>query len=94
LAGKSEMGMIDLTLDPHPVTDRTVISFNLPDPAGVEIKVFNLQGTVIIVLDQEQFGPGEQKVAWDARGLENGMYYVQIRTAGYQETRELIKLGN
>jgi hypothetical protein len=94
LAGKDKIRIADLTLDPHPVVDKAVISFNLPDPASVEIKVFNLQGTVIIMLAQEQFGPGEQKVAWDAQGLENGIYYIQIRTAGYQETRELIKLGN
>jgi hypothetical protein len=78
---------------PNPFNAATTIEFHLPYPGRVSLEIFNLHGEKVATLsEREKFIAGAHKLHWLAEGLSSGIYFYQLRTNNFIETRKLILL--
>ncbi len=83
---------VALSCHPNPFGRRTSVSYFLPEPAVVELSVYDVSGRLVAALESGHRAAGEHTVRWDgtsARGrpAATGIYLVRL-TAG-TETRSI-----
>ena len=60
---------------------------------GVNLtQVFDITGREIQTLVNEQLQPGSYEVTFDGSNLPSGIYFYQLRTGEFVETKKLILL--
>jgi hypothetical protein len=68
---------------PNPFNPATTIQFELPVPAFVTMKVYNILGQEMrTLLNHESMEDGEQELEFDAASLASGVYFYQIVAEG------------
>jgi hypothetical protein len=85
---------------PNPFNSMTKIKFNIPNrsPIGtfgddrVVVVVYDIIGREIETLVNEQLLPGTYEVTFDGSKLASGIYYYQLKTNDFVETRKLVLL--
>ena len=82
---------------PNPFNSQTVIRFALPNPAEVELAVYNLAGQKVAVLVQGERPAGQYTVQWDGRDqaerpLASGVYLYELRAGAEVQNRKLLLL--
>lgn len=77
---------------PNPFNPTTTLSYSLPDAAEVTLKVFDMLGTEVASLVNEQQAPGTYQAMFDAHNLASGVYYYQLRAGTVVETRKMVLL--
>jgi hypothetical protein len=75
---------------PNPFNPTTKISYQIPECSFVAVKVFDALGKEIKTLVNENETAGKHKIEWDAKGLPSGIYFYQLYTADYVETKKMI----
>ncbi len=82
---------------PNPFNPATRIPFQvrgLGVPAGqagfVSLKVYDVLGSEVATLVNEEKSPGEHIVAWDAEGVASGVYLYRLSADGATQTRRMI----
>lgn len=68
---------------PNPFNLSTVISFQLPVQAQVQIEIFNVLGQRLVSFSAKNFEAGTHSITWNASTLSSGVYLYKI-TASYQ----------
>jgi hypothetical protein len=69
------------TLDqnyPNPFNPVTTISFQLVQPASVNLSIFNLLGIHLQTLINEVKSAGTHSIKWDAKDFESGVYFYKL----------------
>jgi len=74
---------------PNPFNASTVIPFNIPQTALVNLQIFNLKGETVATLVNETLPAGNHKVTFDSGELSSGMYLYHLKAADFQATRKL-----
>jgi len=77
---------------PNPFNPATIIHFSLPVDARVTLKIFDLNGQELKTLVQGKLSAGEHHVNFDAAGLPGGVYFFQIKTPSFSQTRKAMLL--
>jgi Secretion system C-terminal sorting domain len=77
---------------PNPFNPSTQISFNLPVREFVTLKVFNVLGSEIAILINDNMESGLHEVTFNASGLNSGVYFYVISTKNFTSTRKMILL--
>ena len=85
---------------PNPFNPSTTISYEIPAgfTQGVNLKVFNLRGQIVITLVKEdKRQPGRYSVFWDGkdefgRQLPSGVYLYRLESGNYVSTRKMVLL--
>ncbi|MBI3364802.1 MAG: T9SS type A sorting domain-containing protein [Ignavibacteriae bacterium] len=68
---------------PNPFNPTTTIQFELPDPALVTLKIYNMLGQEVrTLLDHESMEDGQQDVKFDASPIASGVYFYRIVAEG------------
>ncbi|MCI0515745.1 FG-GAP-like repeat-containing protein [candidate division KSB1 bacterium] len=75
---------------PNPFNPRTNIRFALPRAAQVTLKVFDLTGKAVAVLVDGFQEAGEHQVVFNAQALPSDLYFYQLQTEGFSQTRKLM----
>ncbi len=78
---------------PNPVTGNTTIQYTLARAGHVQLKLFDVTGREVTVLVNEEQTAGSYHVEWDitqSQGIANGVYFYQLSTEGYSQTRKLV----
>ena len=72
---------------PNPFNPSTTVSFTIPHPSFVIVRVYDVLGREVVTLVNEEKPPGQFEIPWDARGLAGGVYFLRlsVRTPGAQE---------
>ena len=76
---------------PNPFTNSTLIGFELPSAANVELKIIDMQGQVVQT-KQGAFTKGQNQLEVQATDLPNGTYYYQLVTPFGVEAKKMIVL--
>jgi len=69
---------LNLTAYPNPFNSSTTISFSLPKSGNVELKVYDIQGRVVNTLMNGWQNVGEQRVRFDGKALQSGVYVYRL----------------
>jgi hypothetical protein len=77
---------------PNPFNSSTVIHFTIPNETRVILKIFNMLGQEVETLIDKQLNPGEYNVNCDGAFLPSGLYFYQVKTNKYVDTKKLILL--
>jgi hypothetical protein len=77
---------------PNPFNPSTIIKYELPERNFVTIKVYDVLGNEIATLVNEEKPAGSYEVEFDAANLPSGIYFYQLQTEGYIETKKMLLL--
>jgi predicted esterase len=75
---------------PNPFNPETVISYQLPESDHVELKVYDILGYETLTLVNGEQYPGQHKIKLDGTNLTSGIYFYQIKTANFIETKKML----
>lgn len=86
---------INLSCFPNPFNDHINISFELKEPAEVEIQLYDAFGRKVRVMERQHLPQGNHNIEWkgkDQRGndLSNGMYYIKVNVDGQSKAETII----
>jgi endoglucanase len=78
---------------PNPFNPTTTIAYNLPKSGEVTLKVFDLKGNEIAVLENRQFhSAGHYHIHFNAAGLVSGMYFYRLVAGDFWQTKKMLLL--
>ena len=87
---------------PNPFNLRTTISFRIPEDrlcqkSYVSLKIYNLQGQLIRILEQGYKSAGYYTTIWDGNDSHNnpvasGFYIYKLETEHFSKTRKMLLL--
>lgn len=77
---------------PNPFNPSTVISFDIPEQAHVELTVFTVLGQRVITLQQGYLSAGSHAFQFDAARLSSGVYVINLNVDGRRFSRSMTLL--
>ncbi len=77
---------------PNPFNPNTNIDFSVPRTGRVTLIVYDILGRVVTKLVDETKTPGRYTVRFNASGLASGIYFCQMESEGFRETRKMLLL--
>ncbi len=77
---------------PNPFNATAIISFSLPEPQQVTLKVYNLLGREVETLLDDYRPAGVQHITFDASGLASGIYFYRLQAGESVESRRMVLL--
>lgn len=80
---------------PNPFKSQTTIAYELAEPGRVSLKVFDISGRLVRILEDRDQPPGFYSVAWDGRGdsgrrSSNGIYFYRLEGPGFVATKKMM----
>jgi formylmethanofuran dehydrogenase subunit D len=82
----------NFTIYPNPFNPTATISFSLPVYEQVKLSIYNTLGQQVALLTNEQFGPGNHTITFDAADLPSGIYFAHLTAGSVQSTKKLVLL--
>lgn len=77
---------------PNPFNSTTTINYSIPKSQFVTLKVFDMLGKEIITLVNENKNTGNYEITFDTKNLPSGIYFYQLKTGEYQQTKRMVLL--
>lgn len=82
---------------PNPFNPTTEIQFALPENTKVSLTIYNIAGELVKTMVDENLGAGNYTYRWNGtndrdKKVSAGLYFYQITTPKYNETRKMILL--
>lgn len=80
---------------PNPFNPSTKIKYSIPTvgtqrAVSVQLKVYDILGKEVATLVDEYKPAGSYEVEWDASGLPSGIYFYQLKTESFIETKKMM----
>jgi hypothetical protein len=77
---------------PNPFNPTTSIRFHIPELSKVKLKIYNAIGEEVAVLINKELSQGTYDIIWNADGFKSGVYFYQLSSNEYIETKKMILL--
>jgi hypothetical protein len=77
---------------PNPFNPSTVISYSLPVNGFIELKIFDILGNEITVLENGFKQAGNHSVNFNASGLSSGIYFYTLKSGEFTLTKKMMLL--
>jgi hypothetical protein len=80
---------------PNPVTQRTVIAFDLPEPTPVRAALYDVTGRLLTVLIDQPLPAGRHQATWDLRDDSGrltvpGIYFLRLYAGLHRSTQRIV----
>ena len=75
---------------PNPFNPTTMIEYSLPKASHVKIVVFDMLAREVRTITNQQKSAGRYKVEFNANNLPSGVYFYQLQTNEFTETKKLL----
>jgi parallel beta-helix repeat protein len=75
---------------PNPFNPTTTIKYQIPELSFVTIKLFDLLGSEIATLANEEKPIGSYEVVFDATNLPSGVYFYRLQAGSFVETKKMV----
>jgi hypothetical protein len=76
----------------NPFNPTTTISYSLAQADNVCLKIYDVMGRDVATLVNRRKEAGNHSVTWNAESLASGVYFCQLRSGGFVETKRLVLL--
>jgi hypothetical protein len=77
---------------PNPFNPSTKISWQLPVGSWQTLKIYDVLGNEIATIVNEFKPAGTYEIEWNAIGLPSGIYFYQLRSGKFVETKTMMLL--
>ncbi len=77
---------------PNPFNPVTTIKYDIVKAQNVKVTVYDILGREITTLVNTQQQPGTYAITWDASSVASGIYFYQLKTKDYVDTKKMILL--
>ncbi len=77
---------------PNPFNPTTTIEFSIPKTEFVSVKVYNIVGHEVTTLINNELSTGNHSIKWDGSRQPSGLYFVQIESGSFVQTRKMVLL--
>jgi hypothetical protein len=77
---------------PNPFNPTTMIHFLVGNRRFVSLKVYDVIGNEITTLINEEKPAGQYEIEFNVAGQPSGIYFYQLRSGNFVETRKMILL--
>ncbi len=77
---------------PNPFNPSTSFEFQVPNSGFVTLKLYDILGSEVITLVNEQKVPGKYSVKWNAEDLPSGVYFARLSSNRSVQTIKLMLL--
>lgn len=74
---------------PNPFNPESTIEFSIPTSESVTVSVYDLTGRLVKYLNKGFLDKGRHKLTVNGVGLRSGIYYYQIKTENFIQTRKM-----
>ncbi|MGB5530251.1 MAG: right-handed parallel beta-helix repeat-containing protein, partial [Ignavibacteriaceae bacterium] len=75
---------------PNPFNPTTTIKYSVPKLSFVTIKIYDVLGSEITTLVNEEKPIGSYEVEFDADGLTSGVYFYRLQAGFFVETKKMV----
>jgi peroxiredoxin len=75
---------------PNPFSSSTTFLFNLPVQSFVSLKIYDIQGREVENLVCKDLPAGNYRIYWEPENLSSGVYFCNLRTSHFVDTRRLV----
>jgi hypothetical protein len=75
---------------PNPFNPKTEIRYRIPETGHVALRIYDLLGSHVATLVDENQTAGLYDIAWDASGQSSGIYFARLETGGRNAMRRLV----
>ena len=79
---------------PNPFNPTTTIRFDVGSETlgAISLRVYDMNGRLVETLINEQLGSGTYEVRWNAAGLSSGVYFTELQSADFRQTKKMVLL--
>jgi hypothetical protein len=82
---------------PNPFNPTTTIRYQLAEQGYTTLKIYDVNGALVRVLESRHLEPGRHEAVWDGENkhggrVSSGVYFYKLTTVGFAETRKMIIL--
>jgi hypothetical protein len=77
---------------PNPFNSETMMNYTLAEAGHVILKVFNILGQEVATLVNTNQKPGSYAICFNHSALASGIYYYQLRTKQYINSKKMLLL--
>jgi hypothetical protein len=74
---------------PNPFNPSTTINFTIPNNDFVTLKVYNILGSEVATLVNENLSAGSYRFNFDARNLASGVYLYELNAGNFREIKKM-----
>ncbi|MDR9417217.1 MAG: CotH kinase family protein, partial [Gracilimonas sp.] len=75
---------------PNPFNPTTTITFQIPERSIVELRVFDMLGREVSVLQQGEMSAGTYQIDWNASNFASGVYIYQLKIGATSITKKMV----
>ena len=75
---------------PNPFNPVTTISFEVPHESNVKLEVYDITGSKIKILADNNFQAGYHSLSWDASNVSSGIYFIKMQSERFSEVQKLM----
>ena len=77
---------------PNPFNSSTIIPYQLSQKTSVQITIYNIHGQIVRTQVNEPQQAGSHIIKFQADDLPSGLYFYQLKTNGFTETKRMLLL--
>ncbi|MDK9700291.1 MAG: T9SS type A sorting domain-containing protein [bacterium] len=77
---------------PNPFNSSTSISYSLPEPGHVDLRLFDITGREVTTLVNQKQQTGSYRVTLDGQHLSSGTYFVRMQAGEFVKTQKMVLL--
>jgi hypothetical protein len=77
---------------PNPFNPSTTIKYSIPKLSFVTIKIYDVLGSEVVALVNEEKPLGTYELSWNAKDLTSGVYFYRLQAGSFVQTRKMILL--
>jgi hypothetical protein len=75
---------------PNPFNPSTTIKFDIASQSDVTLSIFNLIGQKVKEVNYGVKSPGSYKYNWNASELSSGIYFYELKTNSFTQTKQMM----
>jgi hypothetical protein len=75
---------------PNPFNPTTHINFQISKTENVTLEIYNIMGQRVATLINSNLKAGEYTVEWDAQSFATGIYFYQLKSGSFMQTKKMI----